>query len=233
MTKTWLGRVKEGVYLRPTALWRKALQQKVVTGSLLLALLPLPLISPALSGGKTSGPWQTQLVLANAAPELLTSQPQSIQIEKTVSRYQEEEAKKLASQKKARLQVATVTPKVTNVSEEEKWHLANKAANAYGIPTQLLLAVWRVESGMQWYTNTHSGAGATGPFQFMPGTWRGYAVDGNGDGVKDIHAAEDAAYAAAKLLATNGASQGDYRRALLSYNHADWYVKKVLTLANM
>ena len=48
----------------------------------------------------------------------------------------------------------------------------------------------------------------------------------------DINNAEDALYGAAKLLAANGASSGDNYSALFSYNHADWYVQKVMGVAN-
>lgn len=50
-----------------------------------------------------------------------------------------------------------------------------------------------------------SGAGALGPFQFMPGTWPDHAQDGNGDGRKDHENIVDAAFAAAHYLAGVGA----------------------------
>lgn len=51
-----------------------------------------------------------------------------------------------------------------------------------------------------------SSAGAQGPMQFMPGTWPGYGVDGNGDGKIDPHNIFDAAIAAMRLLCSNPAS---------------------------
>ena len=68
--------------------------------------------------------------------------------------------------------------------------------------------------------------------QFMSGTWNKYAYDGNGDGITDINNAEDAVYAGASLLAQAGAAWGDVESALLSYNHAQWYVEKVKAVAN-
>jgi len=123
------------------------------------------------------------------------------------------------------------TPTVSDVSFEEKRALAQAAANAFGIDWKILEAVWQVESGKRYYTAVRSYAGAQGPMQFMPATWRTYQVDGNGDGVADIHNAEDAIYGAAKLLATNGAAE-NIDQALLAYNHAQWYVDKVKAIAN-
>jgi len=110
--------------------------------------------------------------------------------------------------------------------------LAKKAASRYGIDWRILEAVWQVESGKAWITPVKSYAGAQGPMQFMGGTWNKYAVDGNGDGVADINNAEDAVYAGANLLAQAGAASGDVDSALLSYNHAQWYVDKVKGIAN-
>jgi membrane-bound lytic murein transglycosylase B len=109
--------------------------------------------------------------------------------------------------------------------------LAKKAAAKYGIDWKIVEAVWQVESGKAWITPVRSYAGAQGPMQFMKGTWNKYAIDGNGDGVADINNAEDAVYAGANLLAQAGAAEGDYTSALLSYNHAMWYVEKVKAVA--
>lgn len=109
--------------------------------------------------------------------------------------------------------------------------LAKSAAAKYGIDWRILEAVWQVESGKEWYTTTQSYAGAQGPMQFMRGTWNKYAVDGNGDGVADMYSAQDAVYAGANLLAQAGAAEGNVNSALLSYNHAQWYVDKVKGIA--
>ncbi|MEX1123921.1 MAG: lytic transglycosylase domain-containing protein [Patescibacteria group bacterium] len=109
--------------------------------------------------------------------------------------------------------------------------LAKKAAAAYGIDWKVLQAVWQVESGQSWYRSVRSYAGATGPCQFMPGTWRAYAVDGNGDGIKDVTYAPDCLFGAAKLLAANGAASGNVVGALLRYNHSMAYVNLVLSIA--
>jgi len=75
-----------------------------------------------------------------------------------------------------------------------------------------------------------SSAGALGWMQFMPATWAGYGVDANGDGVKDPFDPEDAIFAAARYLRASGAPR-DWHTAIFAYNHAEWYVQKVESLA--
>lgn len=77
-----------------------------------------------------------------------------------------------------------------------------------------------------------SSAGATGPFQFLPGTWSGEKQDGNGDGSQDIKDLWDSAFGAANYIAHNGGKKTDstsrWRNAIKVYNHADWYADDVL-----
>lgn len=75
---------------------------------------------------------------------------------------------------------------------------------------------------------------AMGPMQFIPSTWKMYASDGNGDGVADPQNMYDATVAAARYLCRASTGLGDeaaLRRAYFSYNHADWYVQKVIERA--
>jgi soluble lytic murein transglycosylase-like protein len=99
----------------------------------------------------------------------------------------------------------------------------------FGPDWYILAAVGEVESG-HGRNMGPSSAGAMGPMQFLPSTWESSGVDGNGDGVANIMDPEDAIPAAAGYLKTGGAPH-DWYRALYSYNHADWYVKKVLAVA--
>ncbi len=75
-----------------------------------------------------------------------------------------------------------------------------------------------------------SSAGAVGWMQFMPATWHAYGVDADGDGKADPYSPADAIHAAARYLRASGAP-ADWRRAILAYNHAGWYVDRVLARA--
>lgn len=72
---------------------------------------------------------------------------------------------------------------------------------------------------------------AVGPMQFLPATWRGYGVDGNGDGVADPQNVYDAALSAGRYLCADGGDLRDataLRAAVLRYNPSETYVTNVL-----
>ncbi|WP_410568494.1 lytic transglycosylase domain-containing protein [Amycolatopsis sp. cmx-4-61] len=76
---------------------------------------------------------------------------------------------------------------------------------------------------------------AVGPMQFIPGTWRKWASDGNGDGLGDPQQIDDAALAAARYLCAGGrdmASPGGWWAGILSYNNSTEYAQKVFGLAD-
>jgi hypothetical protein len=63
-------------------------------------------------------------------------------------------------------------------------------------------------------------------------TFASYAVDADGGGA-DVYNPTDAVFTAANYLCRNGAAQGrDVAKAVFAYNHADWYVTKVLAIAS-
>jgi membrane-bound lytic murein transglycosylase B len=70
--------------------------------------------------------------------------------------------------------------------------------------------------------------------QFLPSTWAMYGVDADGDGKADIQDPTDAVFSAARYLCAAGAGRGGQAvdNAIFSYNHAWWYVREVLVLAN-
>ena len=101
------------------------------------------------------------------------------------------------------------------------------AQRATGTPWQLIAAVHKVETGQSGNTSRTSSAGAEGPMQFMPGTFNRYALDGDGNGTKDITNVSDAVYTAGRYLAAGGAARGAYGSALYNYNHSWTYVSTV------
>jgi murein DD-endopeptidase MepM/ murein hydrolase activator NlpD len=117
------------------------------------------------------------------------------------------------------------------LSYPELLGLWQRAGAAYGIPWQVLAAINKVESN--WGRNMGpSSAGAIGWMQFMPSTWLRWGVDANGDGVADPWNPNDAIFSAARYLAAAGGT-ADLYRGVFAYNHADWYVKEVLSLADL
>jgi cell wall-associated NlpC family hydrolase len=136
--------------------------------------------------------------------------------------------------------------------------LYQRAAARYRLDWAILAAIGKIECdhGRSQAEGcnppgTVNRAGASGPMQFLGSTWRagtppmtvpavgpptadasaGYATDGDGDGLADVWNPADAIMAAARLLAANGAP-ADYRAAIFAYNHAGWYVDKVLAQAD-
>src|SRR4051812_43203110 len=109
------------------------------------------------------------------------------------------------------------------------------AAPRYGLDWTVIAGIYSIESDFgrldaPGVRSRENFAGAGGPGQFLAATWQRYAIDGDGDGVKDRYAPADAIPATANLLRHNGAP-GDYERAIFAYNHAGWYVDEVLSRA--
>ncbi len=131
------------------------------------------------------------------------------------------------------------------------------AGEKYNIPWTLIAAIHRVETNFGQDLNTSS-VGAIGHTQFMVKTWvgwsfpggtrlgdasipketlmspaaiskyGGFGVDGDGDGKADPYNVTDAMYSTANYLAANGGASGNYQKAVFSYNHASWYVSRVM-----
>ncbi|MGW5718119.1 lytic transglycosylase domain-containing protein [Amycolatopsis sp. NPDC003865] len=75
---------------------------------------------------------------------------------------------------------------------------------------------------------------AVGPTQFIPSTWRGYASDGNGDGVSNPNNIYDEALATARYLCSGGldlSTDAGQRLAVRRYNNSQSYVDTVLAWA--
>jgi soluble lytic murein transglycosylase-like protein len=100
-----------------------------------------------------------------------------------------------------------------------------QAERRFGVGWHVLAAVNFVESGFG-RIRSPSSAGALGPMQFMPPTWRAYGLGG------DVFKARDAVMGAANYLRASGAP-GDYWGALYHYNRSDDYVEAVLRYAGL
>ena len=98
-----------------------------------------------------------------------------------------------------------------------------EAERRFRVPWQVLAAVNFVESKFGKLRSA-SAAGAQGPMQFIPATWRAYGLGGN------VHDAHDAILGAANYLHASGAPR-DLRRALHAYNPSRAYVDAVLRYA--
>jgi hypothetical protein len=75
---------------------------------------------------------------------------------------------------------------------------------------------------------------AVGPTQFIPGTWNGYASDGNGDGESNPNNIFDATLGTGRYLCSGGldvTSPDQLRTAIFRYNHSDTYVNTVILWA--
>jgi membrane-bound lytic murein transglycosylase B len=102
-----------------------------------------------------------------------------------------------------------------------RWY--REAQRRFGVSWRVLAAVNFVESAFGKLRNA-SAAGAQGPMQFMPSTWRKYGLGGD---VRDPH---DAILGAANYLRVSGASR-NLRLALYAYNPSPLYVDAVLRYA--
>jgi hypothetical protein len=102
-----------------------------------------------------------------------------------------------------------------------------------GLSWTVLAAIGQIESG-HGQNDGPSKAGALGPMQFLPSTWRIWGIPGFGDTTADVMNPYDAVPSAARYLCASGAAYGgtSLYRAIFAYNHADWYVHEVLALAS-
>lgn len=107
------------------------------------------------------------------------------------------------------------------------------AVTCPGLPWTVLAGIGTVETGNG--RDVHrSIAGAEGPMQFLPSTWATWGYDADGDGKANIHDPVDAVFSAARYLCAAGAGRGGQSLddAIFSYNHAWWYVREVILIAN-
>jgi Transglycosylase SLT domain len=116
-----------------------------------------------------------------------------------------------------RVRVAEAAP-----AAELRRHYAT-AQRRFGVHWSILASINFVESAFG-RVRSASEAGARGPMQFLPSTWRQYGMGG------DIDDPRDAILAAANYLRRSGAP-GDIDRALFAYNHSTSYVLAIRRFA--
>lgn len=156
----------------------------------------------------------------------ITIDPYEYGVQRKADQIMSAYAKQIEEARKPKVRVASA-----NIDTRSEFTpIYQAAASRYGLDWQILRAVHLVETGGRGNTTVSSYAGAQGPMQFMPSTFRAYAVDGDGDGVTNIHDVDDAIFTAANYLAKNRAAT-DIRFALLRYNHSNAYVGHVLSIA--
>jgi Transglycosylase SLT domain len=97
------------------------------------------------------------------------------------------------------------------------------AERRFGVPWTILASVNFVESAFG-RVRSASEAGARGPMQFLPATWKAYGMGG------DIDDPRDAILAAANYLSRSGARE-DLDGALFAYNPSTSYVRAIRRFA--
>ncbi|WP_277675694.1 NlpC/P60 family protein [Saccharopolyspora rectivirgula] len=115
------------------------------------------------------------------------------------------------------------------------------ATTCPGLDWSILAGVGKIETnhGRSNLPGVHNGsnyAGAGGPMQFLQSTFDSviaqHPIPPGGSTPPSRYNPHDAIYAAAGYLCESGARDGrDIYGAILTYNHADWYVSQVLNQA--
>jgi hypothetical protein len=117
-----------------------------------------------------------------------------------------------------RVRIASAAP-----AAELRRHYA-EAQRRFGVHWSVLASINFVESAFG-RVRSASEAGARGPMQFLPATWRAYGMGG------DIDKPRDAILAAANYLRRSGAPD-DLDSALFAYNPSTSYVRAIRRFAN-
>lgn len=213
---------------------------KLASMALLLTIVPVSLIS--LSDEQATATMNSNLKLTLDSPSVLTidskipnivigessvdkeTRVKAEQAAQAVKERADEEAKKLAEKRNT---ISREYRKYSDPSNFDQIYL--DAASTYGVDAKILKAIHIVETGASGSTSRSSYAGATGPMQFLPSTWKRNGVDGNGDGIADITNVVDAIHAAARYLKVCG--YPDVKKALWGYNPSTSYYNKVMNIA--
>lgn len=198
--------------------------------SILASLAVLSTPSQLIAETETPVEVKKEIVLVLDSEDLIQSNysiPQIIPGESALQKAEREAREKVVAEAKQKVVVAKGGRAV--ISYDALVEIYARAGAAFGVDPRLLEAIHQVETGKSGSTGKSSFAGATGPMQFLPSTFRHYGIDGNGDGIKDITNVEDAVFAAANYLKACGYS--DVKKALWGYNPSQSYYNKVTSVA--
>lgn len=202
------------------------MRPKLIQAVIGFAAIGLIAIYPAQSLATKEDPKHTFIVKPFLAIERITPKVTISIGDSEITKREKEAQAALAKRVTVREDVNNTTEVVPeNLNLGELRQLYAEVSSRNNIDWKLLEAVHQVESGKSTGTCKKSYAGATGPMQFLPSTFRHYS-DGN------ICNLRDSLEAAAKLLASSGADSGDIDSALLSYNHSTSYVNLVKSVMN-
>jgi membrane-bound lytic murein transglycosylase B len=190
-----------------------------------------------------------QSIEANAVSEVHIAENINKTLNKPIILTTEEKAQVQMTEYKQQLEIEAARIKAENdarIARENAGRIAKLAAAGmksdyiaqyigasvkFGVPWEVIAAVHYTETGQRGDTAITSYAGAQGPMQFMPSTFRAYSIDGDGDGQALIGDVDDAIYSGANYMAANGAARGQIVNALYRYNHDMGYVNHVLSIA--
>ncbi len=134
-------------------------------------------------------------------------------------------------------------PLLASIGRIESNHARGGRVDANGRTNPLILGPVLNGGGFAAISDTDGGRydgdtrwdRAVGPMQFIPSTWKGYAADGNGDGVTDPNNIYDATVGSGKYLCSGGmdmANPANRAAAVFRYNHSNTYVATVLRWAD-
>ncbi|PWK84485.1 cell wall-associated NlpC family hydrolase [Lentzea atacamensis] len=132
------------------------------------------------------------------------------------------------------------TKPVADIPPEYCLLYVTAAPDCPGLDWTVLAAIGKVETDhgrlkAPGVTEGENFAGAGGPMQFLAPTFNGviakHQIPPGGASPPSRYNPHDAIHAAAFLLCDNGVRRGDLRAAIFAYNHANWYVDKVLEQA--
>lgn len=171
---------------------------------------------------------------SHKALQIVTEKPSIVPGE---SAAQKEAREKAEAEARAKAEAAAAAAKRNVVSRERRVYVdpsnfdaVYAAAEArFGVDARILRAIHYVETGCSGSTEKSNPSGATGPMQFLPSTFARHGVDGNGDGIKDVHNLEDAVFSAAAYLKACG--YPNLKQALFGYNPSMSYYNKVMKVA--